>query len=69
MHLQFKVCMWHRPEGKLNTELPLRPTCSTQAEIDWELWLNGAGMPPVENPFDDSLYNACGALAAAEHEH
>ncbi|TPX33921.1 leukotriene-A4 hydrolase [Synchytrium microbalum] len=30
--------------------------------VDWNAWLNGTGMPPVKNHFDESLAVACDAL-------
>ncbi|RUO96409.1 hypothetical protein BC936DRAFT_142091 [Jimgerdemannia flammicorona] len=42
--------------------------------IDFELWLRGTGMPPVDPGFDTTLADACHALAkrwdeAREHKH
>ncbi|KAI7817239.1 hypothetical protein BC939DRAFT_402867 [Gamsiella multidivaricata] len=31
-------------------------------KVDWEAWLAGTGMPPVENKFDDTLAKACNCL-------
>ncbi|KAI1316324.1 Leukotriene A-4 hydrolase [Mortierella claussenii] len=31
-------------------------------KVDWETWLSGAGMPPVDNKFDDTLARACNCL-------
>lgn len=31
-------------------------------DIDWNLWFNGTGMPPVENKFDESLAKEAVAL-------
>ncbi|KAF9952979.1 Leukotriene A-4 hydrolase [Modicella reniformis] len=31
-------------------------------QVDWEAWLSGTGMPPVENKFDDTLAKACNCL-------
>ncbi|KAF8969295.1 Leukotriene A-4 hydrolase, partial [Entomortierella lignicola] len=31
-------------------------------QVDWDAWLAGTGMPPVENKFDDTLAKACTCL-------
>ncbi|KAF9580423.1 Leukotriene A-4 hydrolase [Lunasporangiospora selenospora] len=31
--------------------------------VDWDAWLHGPGMPPVENQFDDSLARTCTDLS------
>ncbi|KAF9430026.1 Leukotriene A-4 hydrolase [Podila epigama] len=31
-------------------------------KVDWEAWLAGTGMPPVDNKFDDTLARACTCL-------
>ncbi|KAK3812791.1 MAG: peptidase family M1-domain-containing protein [Linnemannia gamsii] len=31
-------------------------------KVDWEAWLAGTGMPPVENKFDDTLARECNCL-------
>ncbi|KAG0304689.1 Leukotriene A-4 hydrolase, partial [Dissophora globulifera] len=31
-------------------------------KVDWEAWLSGTGMPPVENKFDDTLAKECNCL-------
>ncbi|KAF9921851.1 Leukotriene A-4 hydrolase [Linnemannia zychae] len=31
-------------------------------QVDWEAWLAGTGMPPVENKFDDTLAKECNCL-------
>ncbi|KAH7045430.1 peptidase family M1-domain-containing protein [Linnemannia elongata] len=31
-------------------------------KVDWEAWLAGTGMPPVDNKFDDTLAKACNCL-------
>ncbi|KAF9146590.1 Leukotriene A-4 hydrolase [Mortierella sp. GBA39] len=31
-------------------------------KVDWEAWLAGTGMPPVDNKFDDTLAKACTCL-------
>ncbi|KAF9116751.1 Leukotriene A-4 hydrolase [Mortierella sp. AM989] len=31
-------------------------------KVDWDAWLAGTGMPPVENKFDDTLAKACTCL-------
>ncbi|KAG0306330.1 Leukotriene A-4 hydrolase [Dissophora globulifera] len=31
-------------------------------KVDWETWLSGTGMPPVDNKFDDTLAKACSCL-------
>ncbi|KAF9934607.1 Leukotriene A-4 hydrolase [Linnemannia zychae] len=31
-------------------------------QVDWEAWLAGTGMPPVDNKFDDTLAKACTCL-------
>ncbi|KAG0052561.1 Leukotriene A-4 hydrolase [Gryganskiella cystojenkinii] len=41
-------------------------------QVDWEAWLAGTGMPPVDNKFDDTLARACSCLSKkwdhARHE-
>ncbi|GJJ73186.1 leukotriene-A4 hydrolase [Entomortierella parvispora] len=32
-------------------------------KVDWEAWLAGTGMPPVDNKFDDTLARACSCLS------
>lgn len=32
-------------------------------KINWDLWINGTGMPPVDPQFDTSLADACYDLA------
>ncbi|KAG0210630.1 Leukotriene A-4 hydrolase [Mortierella sp. GBA30] len=31
-------------------------------QVDWDTWLSGTGMPPVDNVFDDTLARACSSL-------
>ncbi|KAG0341414.1 Leukotriene A-4 hydrolase [Podila humilis] len=31
-------------------------------KVDWETWLSGTGMPPVDNKFDDTLARECTCL-------
>jgi hypothetical protein len=42
-------------EGKVSAE--------KLAEIDWDTWYKGNGLPPVVNTFDDTLQKQCQALA------
>lgn len=37
-------------------------------EIDWETWLYGQGMPPVENTYDDTLVKMAYQLAEKWHQ-